>query len=114
MYSVIDILCIFSGGYLIYAGAVMKSQGKIVQNVVMGKGMTESAIRDKEGFINCLYWKLILVGSIIILAGAASIINDYFMGGSPFVTSITTIVFIAALVAYGIFTTRALKKYVRR
>ncbi len=113
MYNLIDFLCILSGCYLIYTGAVMKSQGKIVQNVVMGKGMTESSIKDKEGFINYLYWKLILVGAAIVIAGIISVYNAA-TGGSPLVTSATTGVFVVAIIIYGVCTTRALKKYVRR
>lgn len=48
MYSFIDILCIIGGGYLVYAGIVMKTQGKIVNNVVMNKGSDESALRDND------------------------------------------------------------------
>ena len=111
MYDIIDALCVASGVYLVYTAIVMKVQGKIISNVVLNKGRDESAIRDKEGFIRFLYGKLILVGILVMLAGAANMIN-FHMIGSGIITLISTILFAAAIAGYGVAVNKALRKYV--
>lgn len=112
MYSVIDFLCVIGGGYLIYTGIVMKTQGKIVNNVVMNKGADESALRDKEGFINYLFGKLIAIGAVITLAGAANVINDLMLQSSV-VSTIASLAFFAAIVTYAVLVNKALKKFLK-
>ncbi len=112
MYSFIDFLCIIGGGYLVYAGVVMKTQGKIVNNVVMNKGADESALRDKEGFIRYLYGKLIAIGAVVILAGVANVVNDL-TTQSAIVSTISNLAFFAAIVVYAVFVNKALKKFLK-
>lgn len=110
MYNVIDFICILSGAYLAYTAINMKSKGEIAANVVLNKSTDESAIKDKEGFINYLYGKLLIIGIVIILSGVIDIVNFY-MGGDSIVEVITFVVFAAALVAYGVVARSALKKF---
>ena len=90
----------------------MKTQGKIVNNVVMNKGADESALRDKEGFIGYLYGKLIAVGAVVILAGAVNVINDLTTQSSV-ISGISSIAFFAAIVVYAVFVNKALKKFLK-
>lgn len=110
MYNLIDLVCMISGCYLIYTAIVMKSRGEIIANVVLNKGTKESAIKDKEGFINYLYGKLLVIGIIIILSGVVDILNVN-AGGSSIISLITFIAFAASLVAYGMVTNSAIKKF---
>ena len=107
-----DILCIISGGYLIYAAIVMRNKGKIISNVVLKNGMDETSIRDKDGFIHYLYGRLILFGIIIILASVTNLINGR-MNGTSVITLITYCIMAAAIVGYGLITSKALKKYTK-
>lgn len=113
MYDLMDFICIISGGYLMYAGIVMKTQGKIVSNVVLSKGISENAIRDKEGFIRYLYGKLVLIGAVIVLSDIVSLVIKYQGGGDSTVSLIIFVIFIAAMAAYAVVVSKALKKYTR-
>lgn len=113
MINVLDFICIISGVYLAYAGIVMKTQDKIIANVVLSRGIDEKAIRDREGFIQYLHIRLTVIGVIIILAGVVNLISDYRGGGSGIVALVTCAVFGVALVAYAKVTNKALKKYTR-
>ena len=105
-----DILCIISGGYLVYAAIVMRYKGKIISNVVLKNGMDETSIRDKEGFIHYLYGRLILIGIIIILASVVNLINGR-MNGTSVISLITYCILAIAIVGYGMIASAALKKY---
>lgn len=113
MINVMNFIYILSGAYLTYAGVVMKTQGKIVENVVLSKGIDEKAIRDKEGFIQYLHIRLVVIGIVIILTGIVNFISDYMGGGSGIMGWVTFVIFGAALVAYAKVTSKALKKYTR-
>ncbi|MBD5454618.1 MAG: hypothetical protein HDR30_09950 [Lachnospiraceae bacterium] len=111
MYDLMDFICMISGGYLLYAGIVMKTQGKINANVVLSKGISENAIRDKEEFIRYLYGKLILIGAVIVLSDIVSLVIKYQGGDNGTVSRITFVIFIVAMVVYAVVVSKALKKY---
>lgn len=113
MYNLMDFICIVSGVYLMYAGIVMKTQGKIVSNAVLSRSISENAIRDKEGFIRYLYGKLVLIGAVIVLSDIVSLVMEYQSGDNGMVSLITFVIFIAAMVAYGKVVSNALKKFTR-
>ena len=110
MNEAIDILCMLCGVYLLYTGIVMKAQGRIIANVVFKKNMNENSLRDREGFIRYLYGKLVIIGLVIILTALASIVGDY-MGWSQKTTLITSFLFIASMIVYAYFVSKALKMY---
>lgn len=111
MYNVLEFIFILTGAYLIYAGRMMKTEGKINENVALSKGLTENSIRDKEGFIQYLSGKLMLIGAVCVLAGVVNLLSDFFLGGNELVSLLSRVVFVAALVVYGIVASKALKKY---
>lgn len=112
MINVMNFIYILSGIYLAYTGIVMKTQGKIISNVVLSKGIDENAIRDREGFINYLHTKLVVIGGIIILSGVVNFISDY-NGRNAIVEWVIFAIFAGALVAYAKVVSKALKKYAR-
>lgn len=112
MYDLIDIFCILSGGYLVYAALVMKLKGRIVSNVVLSKSMDVNTIHDKEGLIRYLYGKLLFFGGLIILSSIVNLVNEH-MAGPSIVSVITCSLFALAIIGYGVVTNRALKKYAK-
>ncbi len=113
MYDLMDFICIASGIYLMYAGIVMKTQGKIVSNAVLSRRISENAIHDKEGFIQYLYGKLVLIGAVIVLSDIRSLVTRYQSSASSTVSFITNVIFVAAMLAYGKVVSNSLKKYTR-
>ncbi len=110
MYDFIDILCILCGAYLVYAAIVMKTQGRIINNVLLKKGMDENSLKDKEGFIRFLFAKILLVGILVIIGGIINWVNTY-LSGPKVVTTITCCVFAVAVIGYGIVTNIAMRKF---
>ena len=113
MFDLMDFICMISGVYLMYAGIVMKTQGKINANVVLSKGISESAIRDKEEFIRYLYGKLVLIGAVIVLSDIVNLVIRYQGGDYGTLSRITFVIFIVAMVIYVVVVSKALKKYTR-
>lgn len=110
MYDLLDFVIIFSGMYLAYSAITMKSKGEIVANVVLNQSIKESAIKDKQGFIDYIYGKLLLIGIIIMLSGIANFVNNS-VNGSSIVALLTLLLFAASLAAYSMVTKAAIKKF---
>ena len=110
MYDFLDILCILSGVYVVYAAVLMKSKGKIIKNVILNKGKDESSIRDKEGLIHFLHKKMFLLGILIVFTGAMDLANSYVMH-SGLITAAACILFAAEVIIYGTIVSAALRKY---
>ena len=108
----IDILFFVSGIYLIYTAVMAKKKGNVTGNVMLAKDMTEKDIRDKTGFIEYMYKRILLAGVMIIVASIIHLVNDYYLS-SPILTWIGIAVILAAIVIYTVAYLRGQKRYLR-
>lgn len=99
MGGVIDFLFLASGGYLVGTAIMAKSQGSITANVMLGKGVNESDINDKAGFIDFMYKRLLLSGMLIIIASIVHLVNDYYLLSNT-LTLIGVVLIVAAIFIY--------------
>lgn len=112
MNDLIDILCIFCGAYLVYAAIIMKTQGRIISNVLLKKGADENSLTDKDGFINFLYSKVLVVGILWIIGGIINFVNSY-LEGPAIVTTVVCGFFAVTVIVYGIMTNMAMRKFMK-
>ena len=94
--GMIDILFFGSGVYLIYMAVMAKKNGNIVSNVMLAKSVSESSIKDKLGFIDYMYKRILLAGVMIVIASIIHLVNDYYLYSST-LTWIGIIVILAAI-----------------
>lgn len=98
--GMIDILFFGSGVYLIYTALMAKKNGNIVSNVMLAKSVSESSIKDKIGFIDYMYKRILLAGVMIVIASIIHLVNDYYIHSG----TLTWIGIIVILAAIGIYT----------
>jgi len=108
--NIFDMLVLFCGIYMAINGILMKTQNKINASLVLGKNVKEAELRDKEGFIAYMWWKVLAIGIVCALAGATNLILSK-IDGMAIITTILDIVFFAILVVYGIIISKAQKKF---
>ncbi len=77
--GMIDILFFGSGVYLIYTAVMAKKNGNIVSNVMLAKSVSENRIKDKLGFIDYMYKRILLAGVMIVIASIIHLVNDYYL-----------------------------------
>ena len=97
--GMIDILFFGSGVYLIYMAVMAKRNGNIVSNVMLAKDVSESSIKDKLGFIDYMYKRMLLAGVMIVIASGVHLVNDYYIG-SAVLTWIGIGIILAAIAIY--------------
>ena len=99
MGGMIDLLFLASGGYLVGTAIMAKSRGNITANVMLGKGVNESDINDKVGFIDFMYKRLLLSGVLIIIASIVHLVNDYYLFSNT-LTLVGVVLIVAAIIIY--------------
>jgi hypothetical protein len=77
MDNLFDVAIVFGGMYMLYSAIQLKVNKVFKQGVVLPAGMTDKAIKDKEGFIKYTYPRLLLEGIMLILIGIAGIAMDF-------------------------------------
>lgn len=106
----LDVFIAFCGGYLVYSAVDMKKTGNLKPGVMVKKDADLSKAKDVAGFIAYMYQKTIIVGICTLICGIVGIVNDT-VGGLGMVQLGMTFVFFFAIVAFGIMTAKAQKKY---
>lgn len=94
----IDILFLASGVYLIWTAISAKRQGNIVANVMLSKDMNEGNVKDKVGFIEYMYKRILLAGVLIVTGSAVHLLNDYYIFSNALTWVGIALVFIALVI----------------
>ena len=110
--GMIDILFFGSGVYLIYMAVIAKRNGNIVSNVMLAKDVSESSIKDKLGFIDYMYKRMLLAGVMIVIASIIHLVNDYYIRSGA-LTWVGIIVILAAIAVYTAAYLRGQKRYIK-
>ena len=99
MGGMIDMLFLVSGIYLVWTAISAKKQGNIVANVMLGKNINEGHVKDKVGFIEYMYKRILLSGVLIVIGSVVHLVNDYYIFSNA-LTWIGIVLVITALVIY--------------
>lgn len=111
MGGMIDVLFLVSGIYLILTAISAKKRGAITANVMLSKDLSERDIKDKIGFIEYMYKRILLAGVMIIIAAVIHFVNDYFIH-SVYLTWSGIVVILLAIGIYSVAFTRGRKLYI--
>lgn len=106
----VDLLFLGSGIYLIYTACMAKKNGTITANVMLDKNAEEKNIKDKSGYIEYMYKKIIIAGALIVIAGIVNLVNDYYIS-SLVLNWVGIIVILAAIVVYAVAYKNGRKRY---
>ena len=98
MGGIIDVLFLASGVYLIWTAISAKRQRNIVANVMLGKDVNEDHIKDKVGFIEYMYKRILLSGVLIVMGSAVHLVNDYYIFSNSLTWVGIMLVFIALVI----------------
>ena len=110
LFNLIDIIVFGFGFYALYSAYVLQREGKIIRTFLVFKETDVEACTDLQGYANFMAPKLWALGGIMILYGAASMVNTYVVNiGTLF--GVMMVVFLLALIWYGLEARKAVNKY---
>ena len=108
--NIFDLIIIICGLYMAINGVLMKTHKKINTGLVLAKNTPEERIRDKDGFIAYMWWKLTLIGVICTISGIVNIACSS-VEGLEILSFVFNAVFFIILVIYGVVVTKAQKRF---
>ncbi len=110
MLSIVDILVIGCGMYVIYLCLEMKKTGKIKANMLLPKGLDPKRCKDPAGYIKTIGIKQLLLGVLAFGCGLAGLLQDY--GG--YVNSVVYLSCLLVFFIYAIWYAVYIKKVIRK
>lgn len=114
MFSLMDLLILFMGVYVLYLSMKMKRTGKLEENMLMSKNVKINKCRDVNGYIAFMYPRQMLMGSVVVLCGAVGLIQDYttlFGAHAYAVYMVVMVLILAGLAWYSLQSKKAQKEF---
>ena len=109
--TIIDIIVAGVGIYLIYLIYLAKYKGQIHQTFIWRRDDNPNKCRDKEGFVNYLFPRVIVCGVILFADGLIGIINRHIVTFFEMFDLVSIVVTFAVIIAFGFFASKAMKTY---
>lgn len=107
MLIIFDAVIFLYGVYTVYSSIKMKRTQELT-NFFMGN--SAGPIRDPHGYINYIYGRTIVLGSVAALFGVAGFIND-FVVKLPWVMNALVVLFLTVVIWFTISINRAKRRF---
>ncbi len=75
MFSLMDLIILGSGAYVLYCYYLLKFKGEIKEGILLPKGTNIKKCTDKEGYISEVGNKVLLYGIAILICGGFGILE---------------------------------------
>lgn len=76
MFSIIDLLIMACGAYVLYNYYLLKFKGEIKETLLLPKDVSAKKCKDKQAYITEISPKVLIYGIIVLVSGAAGIFED--------------------------------------
>ena len=107
MILLFDVIIFAYGVYAVYAAINMKKTRRLTRFFTGG---SNTPVRDVHGYIDAIYGKTIVIGSVAALFGVAGFVNDYIMPLPEFMKALM-LLFITVLVWFGVTLSQAKRRF---
>lgn len=111
IFSLIDFIVLGCGVYSLYTVYAMKQTGEIKTGWLISNQIDVKACKDKEGYIDFISVRTVILGIIIIIYGGIGIINSYLITLPSFLIYGSMIVFFICLIWFAVSSSKANKIY---
>ena len=107
--SIVDIIILFSGLYIVYSVITMKTSGEI-NSVLLSKDMDIKKCRDLEGYKRYLFPRSLVMGLMTVVFGAAGLVNAFVVQLGA-VYSALVVVLMVVMIWYFVDYRRGIKRF---
>ena len=111
IWSVLDVIFVGAGIYVLYAWVMMKTKGEIITSILMSKDVELRKCKDLEGYKAYIAPRMLVFGIAAILYGAAGLVNIYVTPLPGAVYGAVMALFLAVLIWYAIATRKGVQKF---
>lgn len=110
--SLLDVIEILAGAYLVFLAVKMKQTGDISHNGLISRGLDLNKAPDPQGYITVMYPWNIAMGLVLLICGIVS----RALAGTDYYSLVVTVTMFAAALAialYGYVSIRTQKRYLQ-
>lgn len=109
--NLFDYLIILSGLYLVYTAVNMKQSGEVKTGVIVSKDVDVNRIRDKEGFINYMYGRVLVIGVLAIAVGGLGVMSTR-LNWPGYLSLLATGGYLIVIICFAVASAKARKKFI--
>lgn len=109
--NLFDYLIILSGLYLVYTAVNMKQSGEVKSGVIVSKDVDVNRIRDKEGFINYMYGRVLVIGVLAIAVGGLGVLSTR-LNWPGYLSLLATGGYLIVIICFAVASAKARKKFI--
>lgn len=107
MIIIFDIVIFAYGVYAVYAAINMKKTQKLTSFFTGGDN---APVRDVRGYIDAIYGKTIVMGSVAAVFGSVGFVNDY-ITPLPFIMKALMLLFLTVVIWFAVSLNRAKRQF---
>ena len=112
IWSVLDIIFVGAGIYVLYGWLMLRIKGEIVTtSILFSKDVELHKCKDLEGYKAYIAPRMLVFGIAAILYGAAGLVNTYVAPLPGAVYGAVMALFLAVLIWYAIATRKGVQKF---
>lgn len=111
IWTLMDIIFVGAGGYMLYAWFLMTKKGEIKKEVLMNKEVNLKKCKDLEGYKSFMAPKMLVFAIGSLLYGAAGLINSYVTPVPSIAYNVLMVAFLVVLLWYAFTTKKATERF---
>ena len=112
IWSVLDVIFVGAGIYVLYGWLMLRIKGEIVTtSILLGKDVELRKCKDLDGYKAYIAPKMLIFGIAAVLYGAAGLVNSYVTPLPGAVYGAVMALFLVVLIWYAIATRKGVQKF---
>jgi len=111
MWSIVDIIFVGSGLYMLYACFLMKTTGEVKASFLMSKDVELRKCKDLEGYKTFIFPKLLIFGIMTFLYGLMGLVNTYVTPVPMAVNMVVMAVFMVILIWFAVQSKKGIRLF---
>lgn len=111
MWSILDVIFVGAGFYVLYGWFIMKTKGEILTSILMNKDVELRKCKDLEGYKAYIAPRMLVFGIAALAYGVAGLVNTYVTPLPGVVYGGIMVLFLLVLIWFAIQAKKGVQKF---
>lgn len=111
IWSVLDIIFVGAGIYVLYGWFVMKTKGEITTTILLNKEVELQKCKDLEGYKAYIAPRMLVLGISALIYGIAGLVNTYVTPLPGAAYAVVMVLFLAVLIWFALAARKGVQKF---
>lgn len=111
IWSMLDVVFVGAGVYVLYALILMKTSGEIKTSVLMNKDVDLKKCKDLEGYKRFIAPRMLVFGVCALIYGVCGLVNTYAFSLPDVVYGVIMALFLVVLIWFAVQTRKGVQNF---